>query len=105
MNKKGDITLFNANNLPSAKQLTLGQLQASLLGSRLTAALAMSNNSLTHSLTHSLYFLLTKKTLSDDTCVGARWRYTTCPARMAGQAALFLYPNETNKVKPLNINN
>jgi len=54
MRKIEVITLFNANNLPSAKQLTLGQLQASLLGSRLTAVLAMSNNSLTNSLTHSL---------------------------------------------------
>ena len=54
MRKIEMITLFNANNLPSAKQLTLGQLQASLLGSRLTAVLAMSNNSLTHSFTHSL---------------------------------------------------
>ena len=63
-----------------------------------------SNIFATHSLTHSTS-IETKKTLSDDICVGARWRYTACSARMAGQAAVFLYPNETNKVKPLNINN
>jgi hypothetical protein len=51
MSKIEVITLFNANNLPSAKQLALGQLQASLLGTRLTAALEIPNNSLTHSLT------------------------------------------------------
>ena len=38
-----------------------------------TDYLVVPNNLLlTHSLTHSLYSLLAKKTLSDDTCVGAR---------------------------------
>jgi len=50
MRRSEILTIINANNLPTAKQHTPGQLQASLLGSRLTAALAKSNNSLAHSL-------------------------------------------------------
>ena len=101
MRKFEVITLFNANNLPSAKQLALGQLQASLLGSRLTAVLAKSNNSLTH----SLYFLIDYKDIERRHLCRRAMAIYGLFCTNAGQAAVFLYPNETNKVKPLNINN